>query len=108
MLGDIITLPLLNESTRETTGAQLNLVTSFGRASFSYSAVQPPFDINFPWSLGLPGLTISLPVLYAAKIWHPGISNLQHHPLRVPIHTLAKWSLGDSFIVPREIHAMTV
>ena len=26
--------------------------TWFGRAAFSYSTVQPPFDINFPWSLG--------------------------------------------------------
>ena len=27
-------------------------VNSFGRASFSYLAIQPPIDINFPWSLG--------------------------------------------------------
>ena len=27
-------------------------VTSFGRATFRFSAFQPPFDINFPWSLG--------------------------------------------------------
>ena len=29
----------------------LKKVTSFGRATFSYSAVQPLFNINFPWSL---------------------------------------------------------
>ena len=27
-------------------------VTSFGRVIFSYSAIQPSFVINFPWSLG--------------------------------------------------------
>ena len=42
--------------------------TSFGRAAFSCSVAQPPFNINFPWSLGyirklvfrVPGETISL------------------------------------------------
>ena len=27
-------------------------VTSFGLATFSYSAVQPHFEIKLPWSLG--------------------------------------------------------
>ena len=47
--------------------------TSFCRATFSSSAVQPPFGINFPWSfgnwlLGFPEETISLTVLCAANI----------------------------------------
>ena len=27
-------------------------VTRFGRAIFTYTSVQRPFDMNFPWSLG--------------------------------------------------------
>ena len=58
---------------------------------------------------GLPGETISLPVLCAANIRHPGISSLHRHsPLRVPYHTLVERNLGDSFLVPREIHVRTV
>ena len=80
------------------------------------SAVQPfsnPLTLTSPghWSMlgnqhsGLPGETISLQVLSAAIIWCPGISNLhRHRPLKVPIHTQVEWSLGDSFLVPREIH----
>ena len=66
-------------------------VTRFSRVTFSYAAVQLPFDINFPWSLdyirnqcsGLPGETISLSGLCAANIWCPGISNL---------HQFTSWS----------------
>ena len=32
----------------------------------------------------------------------------RHRPLRVPIDTLVEWSLGDSFLVPREIHIKPV
>ena len=74
-------------------------------------AIQPLFDINFLWSLGygLPEKTISLPVLCAAFIRRPGISNMhRHRPLRVPIHILFEWSLGDSFLVLREIHVRPV
>ena len=52
---------------------------------------------NFPLSLGnqrsgLPGESISLPVLCAANTRRPRISNLhRYYPFRVPIHTL----LGD-------------
>ena len=86
---------------REHTSKFKSKGTSFGRAAFSYSAVQPQFNIIFPWSLcpGLPGETVSLAVLCAANIRRPGISNMHR-----PIHTLVEWSLGDSFLVPREIH----
>ena len=84
-------------------------VSRFGRVAFSYSDVQPPFDIKFPWSSGLPGETISLPVLCAANIRLTGISNLhRNRPLRVPIHTQVKLSLGESILVPREIHVRSV
>ena len=80
-----------------------NKVISFGRTAFSYSAVQPPFYANFPgnWTAlgnsGLPGETISLPVLCTANVRRPRISNLhRNYPTRVPIHTLVEWSLGDS------------
>ena len=92
--------------------------TSFGKAAFSYSAVQPTFDIlTSPghWAIlgnkrsGLPGKTISLPVLCADNIRRQRISNLHRYsPLRVPNHTLVKWSLGDSFLVPWEIHVRPV
>ena len=34
------------------------------------------------------------------QLFHQGISKLHRHsPLRVPIHTLVEWSLGDSFFL---------
>ena len=59
----------------------------FGRDALGYSAIQPPFDINFLWSLDnisklafkFFGETISLPVLCKVNIRHPGISNLHRH-----------------------------
>ena len=85
-------------------------VTSFGRVAFSYSAVQPLFDIQLPLVIGLqkesPWGNYFTPGLIAAKMRHQGISNLhRHRPLRgVTIHTLVEWSVGDSFLVPIEIH----
>ena len=53
--------------------------------------------------------SISHPVFYAANIRRPGISDLQRQCLtRVQIHTLVERSLGDSFLVPREIHVRSV
>ena len=57
----------------------------FGRTTFSYSAIHPSFDINFPWSLGYirklalrtPWGNYFSPVLCAANIRHLGMSNLQ-------------------------------
>ena len=95
-------------------------VTIFGRAAFSYSNVQPfshPSTLTSygHWATsgnqrsGLPGETISLPVSCAANIRRPVISNLhRHRPLRVSIQTLFELSLGDSFLVPREIHVRPV
>ena len=63
------------------------------------SAFQPfsyPWTLTSPghwailgnWRSGLPGETILLPVLWAANIRRPSISNSNgHRPLRVPIHT---------------------
>ena len=50
------------------------------------------------------------PVVSAVNIRRPGISHLhRHHPLKVPIHTLFKWSLRDSFlVVHRDIHVCSV
>ena len=94
-------------------------VTSIGRATFSYSAIQPPFDINFHQSLGYirkqaswspwgnyltPGFVCSQYKL------RPGITNLhrRHRPFMVPVHILVECSLGDSFLVPREIHVRSM
>ena len=88
-------------------------VASFSRAALSYSTVQPPFDINFPWSLGyirnyhsgLPGETISLPGLCVANILRLGISNLnRHRPPRVPIHTLVEWTRDLSIFSRTRYH----
>ena len=50
-------------------------------------------------------ITISLLVLCASNIRRQWISNLhRNRPLRIPIHTLAEFSLGDSFLVPRKNH----
>ena len=76
----------------------------FGRAAFSYSATLGHLTslvtgLHLELHLGLPGGSISLLVfnLCAANIRCPGISNLHRHsPLRVPIYTLVKWSLGYS------------
>ena len=87
-------------------------VTSFGRAAF-----QPPIDINFPRSFGyIRKLTFRSPRgnlfhshLFAPNIRHPGLSKLhRHRPLRVPTRTLIERSLGNSFLVPREIHVRPV
>ena len=79
--------------------------TSFGRAAFTYSAVQPYFNINFPWSLGyirkllfgtLWGTYFTL-ILSAANIRVLWISNLQRRcPIRVKMHTFVESSLGYS------------
>ena len=70
-----------------------------------------PLIFNSPWSFGYirkltsPLEAISLTVLCAANITRPGISKLHSHcPLRVPIYALFEWSLGDLFLVCREIH----
>ena len=78
-------------------------VTSFDRASFSYLAVQPPFYLNFLWTLGYarrlafgsPWGVYFTPGLCEDNLRCRGISNLrwQHRPVRVPIHTLVEWSL---------------
>ena len=64
------------------------------------SAIQPPFDINFPQSLGYiriiafqsPGETISLPVLCAANIWLPGIQQCQDTAIMG--YQFTPWSSG--------------
>ena len=48
-------------------------VTSFGRVTFSYSATR--WHLTLGYISKLPGEIISLPVLCAAIIWCPGISN---------------------------------
>ena len=70
----------------------------FGRATFSYSAVQPPFNVDFSWTLVY---IRKLP--FGFKVRRPGISNNPRHcPFsrykftHRPIHTLVEWSLGDS------------
>ena len=81
-------------------------VTSFGRVAFSYSAVQPPFDINFPWSLGYMGK------LACWSAWGnyfiPGFVCSQHTAPRniqlaqtLPGYQFKPWSSGAS-----EIHIL--
>ena len=69
-------------------------------------AIQPPFDINFPWSLGYirklvfgsPWGNYFTPCLFAANVWRPGISNLHRHsPFRV-LYQITHWSSGASEI----------
>ena len=80
-------------------------VTSFGMATFRYSAVQPPFDNQLPLVIGLHYQNSVRVSLSAANIRRPGISNLHRYsPVRVPIHTLVEWSLVDSLLVSSEIH----
>ena len=76
----------------------VKLCDEIGRATFSYSAFQPLFDIKFRWSLDyIRKLAFSsswwscfIPGLSAANIQHPGISNLhRHRPLR-----FTPWSSG--------------
>ena len=93
-------------------------VTSFGRATNSYSAVQPLFVIKLPLSLGYtrklafasPWGKYFTPGLCAVNMRRPGISNLKKHsPFRVPIHILGELGgLGDTFLMPREIHVRPV
>ena len=68
------------------------------------SDIQPPFDINFAWRLVFRHSRFCMQPTNGAHI-----SNLQKHsPLRVPIYTLVRCTLGDSFLVPREIHVRSV
>ena len=73
------------------------------------SAIQLPFNINFPWfyiwklkCLGLPEETISLPVLCAAKIQCPGIPACTETTLSG--YQFTPWlSLGDlNFLWPEK------
>ena len=124
----------LNEiasSTTEDVQMKRNMLNTFASMTSVYSkklpvfvrppsAVQPPFDIQCitssgHWATlgnqlsGPTGETVSLSVLCAATKRRPRRSNLhRHHSLMVPIHTLIEWSLGDLFLVPREIHFRAV
>ena len=78
--------------------------------------IQPfshPLTFNFPWSLGYirklafgsPWGSYFTPGFVCSQHMAPRNINLhRHHLLRVPIHTLVEWSLGDSFLMPREIY----
>ena len=81
-----------------------------------FPAIQPfrySLILISPWSLGYirklavgsPWGNYFTPGLCSANIRRPGLSNLHRHfILRVPIHAMIEWSLGDSFLVPRKIH----
>ena len=80
-------------------------VTSLSRAAFSYSAVQPSFDVNFPLSsiyirklaFGSPWGNYFTPG-FVCNIRRPVASNVHsHRPHRVPIHFLVEWSLGNVY-----------
>ena len=85
-------------------------VTSFVKATFSYSAVQSPFDINFFWSSGY------IMKLAFGSLWRryftPSFVRSQHtvpkniklaHTLSmVPIHPLVELSFGYSFLMPEK------
>ena len=82
-----------------------------------YSVVQPTFDINSSWSLGYNrklacgsslGNYFTPGFVFSQHTTPRKITLHRHCPLRVPSHTLVKWSLVDSFLVPRKIHARSV
>ena len=84
------------------------LVTSFGRAAFSYEAVQPPFDILTSPGFGSPCGNYFTPVFVCSQHTAPRnkyiVSNLHgHSPLRVPNHTLVEWNLYQLTNAPRYI-----
>ena len=85
-------------------------VNSFGGATFSYLAVQPAFDNNFHWfTLGNQllvslGENVPFPVLCAANIRCQEYQTCIDTTLSPFQHTLVEQSLGDTFLVPREIH----
>ena len=93
-------------------------VTIFGRVYISYSAVGHPLTNNFPWSMGyIRKLAFESPWGYYLT---PGFVCIQHtEPRNIKlaqtppaqgtwIHTLVVWILGDSFLVPWDIHVRPV
>ena len=77
--------------------------------------VQPPLDIDLPWSLGC--YRKSAFGSHRGNYFTPGfvcsqhIFNLHSHStlsLCIGSHLGREWSLGGSFLVPREIHVRTV
>ena len=76
------------------------IVISFERATFSYSTVQPPFDINFSSSLvyirklvfGCPCGKCFTPALCVANLQHIRIYNLHRHTLSS--YQFTPWSSG--------------
>ena len=93
-------------------------ITSFSWAAFSNSDMQPPIEMSFPWPLCyIRKLAFRFPqgnyfTLSFVCSQHTTLRNIkfaQTPPSQgTNSHLCRMWSLGDSFLVPREIHISPV
>ena len=81
--------------------------TSFGRASFSYSAVQPCFDIKSPGQMATCNIRVSLGKLFDSRFCVQPTYGIQEYQTSIDTAQFTPWLSGVleiNFFVPREIH----